>query len=132
MPNPCKSAPIELTLPADPKLMLIIRLTVAGVVARAGVTVDRMDDIKMAVEEACSCLLDQENAPDKLHLQFECHENAMDIRICALSKDDPVGNVDDAELDVMRCILDSLADHTEFDVQNGWIASIRMRAALVQ
>ena len=51
--------PIELILPADSNLMLVIRLAAAGVIARAGVTVDRMDELKMAVEEACSCLMDQ-------------------------------------------------------------------------
>lgn len=131
MPNPCKNPLIELILPADPKLMLVIRLTVAGVIARAGVTVDRMDDMKLAVEEACSCLLDQESLPEKLHLRFECNEKELNICVCALSDEPCTGDADEAELDVVRCILDSLVDHTDFDVQNGWIAAIRMKAALV-
>ena len=46
---------VELKVPAEQNMMLVLRLTTAGVVARAGLTVDRMDDVKMAVEEACSC-----------------------------------------------------------------------------
>ena len=41
--------PVELKLPAEQNMMLVMRLTTAGVVARAGLTVDRMEDVKMAV-----------------------------------------------------------------------------------
>ena len=124
--------PIELILPADSNLMLVIRLAAAGVIARAGVTVDRMDELKMAVEEACSCLMDQMHAPKRLHLQFACQDGMLEIRVVALDAAMRRGDVCEAELDVVRCILESLVDHTEFDVQDGWIASIRMKAALVR
>ena len=42
--------PVELKLPARQEMMLVLRLTTAGVIARAGLTVDRMDDVKLAVE----------------------------------------------------------------------------------
>ena len=62
--------PVELKLPAEQNMMLVLRLTTAGVVARAGLTVDRMEDVKMAVEEACNCLIDGESAPRRLCLRF--------------------------------------------------------------
>ena len=37
--------PVELKLPAEQSMMLVLRLTTAGVVTRAGLTVDRMDDV---------------------------------------------------------------------------------------
>ena len=58
--------PVELKLPARQEMMLVLRLTTAGVIARAGLTVDRMDDVKLAVEEACSCLIGQASSPRRL------------------------------------------------------------------
>ena len=43
---------IELRLPPDDKYLSVVRLTVGGVAARAGVSVDDVDDLKVAVCEA--------------------------------------------------------------------------------
>ena len=132
MRNSAENTPIELTLPADPNLMLVIRLTAAGVIARAGITVDRMDELKMAVEEACNCLMDQDQPPSRIHLRFDFLKDRLEIRATALDEASRMGNADEAELEVVRCILDALVDQTEFDVQNGWIASICMKATLAR
>ena len=124
--------PIELTLPADPNLMLVTRLTAAGVIAKAGITVDRMDELKMAVEEACGCLMEQENAPARLSLRFECREQSLEICAVGLDADVQRGSLTAAELDVMRCILGSLVDEAAFEVRDGWIAAVRMKAALAR
>lgn len=124
--------PIELTLPADPNLMLVVRLTAAGVIARAGATVDRLDELKMAVEEACLCLMEQRCAPERLSLRFECREGRLSI--CATAMDAPArpGGLSDAELDVARGILCSLADEAALEVCEGRIAQVRMTAALAR
>ena len=124
--------PIELCLPADPNLMLVIRLTAAGVIARAGVTVDRMDEIKMAVEEACGCLMDQINPPRRLRLRFSVDDAGLGVRAEAVGAAAETGDVTDDQLEVMRCILLALADEAEFDVRNGFIAGVSLRAALAE
>ena len=122
--------PIELILPADANLMLVIRLTAAGVIARAGITVDRMDTLKMAVEEACGCLIEQRNPPSRIHLRFSCADGSLLIHAEALDAASPAGETTENELEVMRCILESLVDSAELDVRQGWIAAVRMKAAL--
>ena len=122
--------PIELCLPADPELMLVIRLTAAGVIARAGATVDRMDDLKLAVEEACACLMEQVNPPRRLCLRFAAGENRLRLRAEALDAARQCGDVDDDALEVMRCILLSLADSASIEVKNGFIAAVELTAAL--
>ena len=49
---------VELSVPAHRDMMLVLRLTTAGVVARAGLGVDRINDVKMAVEEACALIIE--------------------------------------------------------------------------
>ena len=124
--------PIELILPADANLMLVIRLTAAGVIARAGITVDRMDALKMAVEEACGCLMDQPNPPRRLRLRFACERGSLLIHADALDCENPCGQTDENELEVMRCILEALVDSAQLEVRDGWIAAVRMKAALAR
>ena len=121
--------PVELKLPAQQNMMLVLRLTTAGVVARAGLTVDRLDDVKLAVEEACSCLIDSENAPDCLHLSFMDKGDA--LVICVSGDDACMGTaVGMEETSVVRCILESLVDNVEIRTKGESIASFELRVAL--
>ena len=132
MKNTRLKAPVELTVGADSGMMLVIRLTTAGVIARAGLTVDVMDNLKMATEEACNCLIGQEAAPERLFLRFACEDNALRIRIstgeCNCCKCDCA---DETELEIVRCILESLADRVTFDVCDGRIRAIELCANLM-
>lgn len=122
---------VELRLPAQQSMMLVLRLTTAGVVARAGLTVDRLDDVKLAVEEACSCLIDSENAPQRLLLRFTQEENCLKIRICG---DSECGctPVSADEMGVARCILESLVDEVQLCMQGEAIAAIELKIGLKQ
>ena len=124
------SGPVVLNLPADQNLMLVIRLTAAGVIARAGATVDRMDDMKMAVEEACGCLMEQVNPPRRLELRFTVREGRLAIRAEALEAGAETGDLTPENLEIMRCILLALVDVAEFEVRDGFIAAVDMQAAL--
>ncbi|NLO07342.1 MAG: anti-sigma B factor RsbW [candidate division WS1 bacterium] len=45
---------IEVTLPSRPEYLLVARLATSGVGLRAGLTVDDIEDLKVAVAEACT------------------------------------------------------------------------------
>lgn len=121
---------VELNLAADSGMMLVVRLTTAGVIARAGLTMDVMDSLKMATEEACNCLIGQENPPKRIGLCFRCEDDRLKIAVRALDGVDATGSADENELEVVRCILESLADEVSIDARNGWIRSVELEAAL--
>ena len=123
MKNYRLNAPVELTVAADPGMMLVIRLTTAGVVTRAGLTI--------ATEEACNCLIGQANPPECINVTYECRDGALYTTVRGLGKACEPGEVDEAELDVIRCILEALADKVNFDVCNGWIRAIELRSELI-
>lgn len=125
------NTPVELTVAADSGMMLVIRLTTAGVVTRAGLTIDAMDNLKIAAEEACSCLISQENPPKRLGLTFACSDGALVISVRGLDMDCACCEADQAELDVIRCILESLVDGVNIDMCDGRIRSIELRSALI-
>ena len=120
--------PVELKLPAEQNMMLVMRLTTAGVVARAGLTVDRMDDVKMAVEEACNCLIGGESAPRQLCLRFAAEDGFLKIRVCGDGACTGAANAD--ELGVARCILESLVDGVEMCMHGDVIGAVELRISL--
>jgi serine/threonine-protein kinase RsbW len=50
--------PIELTIPDDARWLTVVRLTISGVASRLGASYDEVDDIKVAVSEACTNAID--------------------------------------------------------------------------
>ena len=108
--------------------MLVLRLTTAGVVARAGMTVDRMDDVKLAVEEACSCLIGEAGGPELLRLRFVWREGGLGISVRG-EGGGPV-RVDAEEREVVRCILESLADGVDIRADGDAISEIALRVAV--
>lgn len=120
--------PVELKLPAQQNMMLVLRLTTAGVIARAGLTVDKMDDVKLAVEEACSCLIG-EGGLKRLKLTFSDDQEYLRIRICG-DGDNCCISADSDEMSVVRCILESLVDGVDVCMNGNAIGAIELRIAL--
>ena len=72
--------------------------------------------------------IDAEDA--RIALRFACDDGHLDIRVLALDDEAHAGTLTEDELEVMRCILDALVDEVAFDVRDGRIASVCMKAAL--
>ena len=119
---------VELKLPAQRGMMLVIRLTTAGVIARAGLGVDRVDDVKMAVEEACACLMG-DGATGTLRLRFAEADGQLLINVCA---DDGCAapQADPDELRVEKCILEALVDGATLHVTGSMVRGVELRVAL--
>ncbi|MBQ3574628.1 MAG: hypothetical protein IJA26_03110 [Clostridia bacterium] len=121
---------VELSVPASRDMMLVLRLTTAGVIARASLTVDRMDDVKMAVEEACNCLIgDEENAPSRLCLRFVQEGSELIIRISGENMH-TCRCIPEDESCVIRCILESLVDQVEVEAEGDKVHAVVLRIAL--
>ena len=54
-----ESKAIRLTIPADASWVLAVRMALAGAGALMGLSVDLLDDLRSAADEACDCLLHQ-------------------------------------------------------------------------
>lgn len=115
--------PVELKLPAQQNMMLVMRLTTAGVIARAGLTVDRINDVKLAVEEACSCLIQAQIKT--LCLRFSEDQAGLKIDICGDCTCSGA-SVNEDELSVVKCILESLVDGVELRSRGNDVGAIRL------
>ena len=121
--------PVELSLAAQQNMMLVLRLTTAGVIARTGLTVDRINDVKMAVEEACGCMIDNPDGPKRLRLRFWEETDALKISICSACECEGIA-VSEDERTVVQCILESLVDGVEVRMCGDEVSAIELKVAL--
>jgi serine/threonine-protein kinase RsbW len=76
---------VELRLPADPAYLSVVRTATAGLAARLDFTLDEIEDLRIAVDEACAMLL-----PDivgVLSCTFEMLDDALRITVAAQTKE---------------------------------------------
>ena len=76
---------VTLTIPADGAYLSILRTATAGVAARLDFTLDGIEDLRMAVDEACALLLPQSKADSNLHCAFDVGESSLTIAVTAES-----------------------------------------------
>ncbi len=63
-------ADVEIRLPADSAYLSVLRTTTAGLAARLDFTLDDIEDLRIAVDEASSMVLPQADPESDLHCQF--------------------------------------------------------------
>jgi serine/threonine-protein kinase RsbW len=73
---------VNLRVPADPAYLAVIRTATAGLAARLDLTLDEIEDLRIAVDEACGLLLDHQTHPGaELLATFTLHPNALDVLV---------------------------------------------------
>lgn len=95
--------PVDLTVPASSEHLRILRLVSASLAASLGHDVDQLDDLRIAVDELCSLLI--ENAPNGARLRLTlCGDDGRLLAEGALVEAAPVSALDP----VSQLILDGL------------------------
>ncbi|MBI4939942.1 MAG: ATP-binding protein [Actinobacteria bacterium] len=73
---------VELRVPADPAYLTVIRTASAGLAARLDLTLDEIEDLRIAVDEACALLLGHTTHPDAhLFTEFTIRPGALDVHV---------------------------------------------------
>ncbi|UOE94367.1 anti-sigma B factor RsbW [Alkalihalobacillus sp. LMS39] len=71
---------IEMTVPAKPEYVGVIRLTVSGIANRVGYSYDEIEDIKIAVAEACTNVVDHAYTQEGLiSVSFQIYEDRLEV-----------------------------------------------------
>jgi serine/threonine-protein kinase RsbW len=88
-------APVRVALPAEPTSLAVVRQALTGVASAIGMSGDRLDDLKVAVSEACTnvVLHAYEGAPGPI----EVHAWPQDEALVVLVRDEGQGMVPRAE-----------------------------------
>jgi hypothetical protein len=61
---------VLLGFPAKPENVRLARLTAAAIGSRMGFGLEQLDDVRMAVDELCYCLMGDSGVPAELSLTF--------------------------------------------------------------
>lgn len=72
---------ISLSIPGDAGHLAVMRATVSSVAARAHLTLDQVDDVRLAVEEAASALL--LGHPDAIDLSVDPTRQPLEVVVSA-------------------------------------------------
>lgn len=112
--------PIELALPADTRLLRLVRLVASGLASTAGFDVDELDDLRIAVDEAVASLLEGGDG-SRLILRFDVGDTEV-----GMAGSTPVGpealDIDRVELSTQ--ILAAVCDDHDLEVVDG---NVRVR-----
>lgn len=107
---------IELTIPPDPKLLRLVRLVASGLGSTAGFDVDELDDLRIAVDEAVTALLEGGDGA-RLPMTFEVGGGAVAmVASTAVATADPL---DADRLEISTQILAAVCDEHEFRIEDG-------------
>jgi serine/threonine-protein kinase RsbW len=72
---------VEVRLPAASAYLSILRTATAGLAARLDFTLDEIEDLRIAVDEACAMLLPQAAAGHDLTCRFQLDHDALDVTV---------------------------------------------------
>ena len=73
----------ELRLPADSAYLAVLRTATAGLAARINFTLDDIEDLRIAVDEACAILLPQARKDSDLECRFWLGQASMTVAVGA-------------------------------------------------
>lgn len=71
---------IEMNVPAGGEYLSVLRTAAAGLAARLNFTLDDIEDLRIAVDEACSMLLAQADSTSRLDCRFRLSKDSITFR----------------------------------------------------
>jgi hypothetical protein len=78
---------IDLSIPAQPVHLQLVRMTAGVVAARAELDLNHVEDLRLAVDELCLPFMDQQSHDARLYLRYEWNEQYVEIS-CQLARGD--------------------------------------------
>lgn len=76
-----RPADVELRLPADSAYVSVLRTTTAGLAARLDFTIDDIEDLRIAVGEACALVLPEADPGSSLLAEFFLAPRELTVRV---------------------------------------------------
>lgn len=121
--EPSNAELVELRIPATPEWVALARLAAATVANRLRFTIEELEDVKLAVAEACTAVIQHEAHGEFIDLTCEALDDLLRIRIRdsgrrgARNDDAPTITYDEARVAGLGIFLiRTLMDDVSYDV----------------
>ena len=78
---------VVITLPASSAYLSVLRTATAGLAARLDFTIDEIEDLRIAVDEACAMLLSQAISGADITCEFTLDLDRISVAVSVLTRD---------------------------------------------
>lgn len=122
---------IKMEITANPEYVSIIRLTTSGIANKVGFCIDDIEDLKVAISEACTNAI-KHSLDDRFTIIYSMIENGLTIEIIDNGKGYDITTVNEPDIDNLKesgmglFIIESLMDDVIVESQEGKGTSIKM------
>ncbi|WP_322766646.1 anti-sigma factor [Frankia sp. Cr1] len=114
---------VQLTLPAASAYLSVLRTATASLAARADFTLDDIEDLRIAVDEACALLLLSAVPGSNLECTFELAPGVIQVAVTVLSLDGEPPSTDTFAWTVLTALADEVSSSVTADPR----VTIRLR-----
>lgn len=120
---------LALSIPADPRWVLVVRMALGGAGALMGLDIGLMDDLRTAADEACDFLLHQPRKAARIELVCRLHEKAVcTVFTCVWAAQ--CQTCEEMDIEVTRGILETLIPKVELEAEGVCIRSVALTLPL--
>ena len=122
---------IKMEISANPEYVSIIRLTTSGIANKVGFCLDDIEDLKVAISEACTNAI-KHSLEDRFTIIYTMIEKGLTIEIIDNGKGYNTKEVSEPDLDNLKesgmglFIIESLMDEVNVESTDGKGTSIKM------
>jgi serine/threonine-protein kinase RsbW len=106
---------VSLRIPADSAYVSILRTATAGLAARLDFTLDDIEDLRIAVDEACALLLPQAVLGSELDCGFWVRPDSLTVEVTAISPQPRVPARDGFAWTVLTALASQVDARTDND-----------------
>ncbi len=108
--------PVVVSFPPDVRYVRVVRLTTSGLASMCGFDLDAIEDLKVAVDEVCSTLIELAGDRDvTVSLQMTTPPGLLVQGRVRVGE----GQLDEVRADLSHRILDVMADEHSFQIDDG-------------
>lgn len=122
---------IKMEITANPEYVSIIRLTTSGIANKVGFCIDDIEDLKVAISEACTNAI-KHSLDNEFTIIYSMIENGLSIEIIDNGKGYNKSSVSKPDIDNLKesgmglFIIESLMDEVIVESQEGKGTSVKM------
>lgn len=104
---------IKISIPNKPEFVSVVRLTTSAIANRIGFNIEEIDDIKVAIAEACTIMLENKSEENNIDIEYILESNKITIVVRNNKSEINLEQLDEKGLGLF--IIKSLMDKVEIN-----------------
>jgi serine/threonine-protein kinase RsbW len=106
---------VVISLPASSAYLSVLRTATAGLAARLDFTIDEIEDLRIAVDEACAMLLQQAVPGAEVTCEFRMEDDGITVGVSVFTLDGEEPSRDTFAWTVLSALAGEVSSSTDLD-----------------